>query len=362
MTRFRESMIAMFVFLVWSTARTVDADAPETERASTPGVHQNRDRYPIQPDPHYDPNSAFPWGADSESDDDPPFGIIRRGETKGSESRWHQAAGRDRHVAVRAKESGSEQIRVGEVVMGALRGMSAVLHRLVIHLRIAFDESGMRFLCRSDTCRCRPDKVSWPARERFFPVRRAQLVEKGAGGQGQRRQANEQWTGDIKTFLDDRKTGQVKYAGTLLPLRVTQLENEIRNEFLTVVDLKDLVCPHHDCPRFASCPQNFSSNFRACTNTHLSHLTSDPSRDPLNCPDDRPDKTKWDNEVHNPLCTHKQDATPHSPYLARISVLEDVYVSWAGHTFDAGNIYNQEGCSKLNYVSFRPSIEPPFLG
>ena len=53
-------------------------------------------------------------------------------------------------------------------------------------------------------------------------------MEKGSGGQGPRRQANERWIGDIKKKIAGRKTGQVHHAGSRLPLRVTTLDSEIR--------------------------------------------------------------------------------------------------------------------------------------
>ena len=345
---------ALFIFLVWLAARTVDADALETKGESTPGGHQNRENYPVQSDPHYDPPSAFPWGADSASDDDPPFGIIRRRGGKGSDSSWQLAAGRGRQETSRVQESESKQIGVG--VSGV--AMSEMVRRMVVSLRALFDGGRVRWWWGKHRETSRPAPRAPP-----LSVRRAklvELVEKGAGGRAKKKRGTgERWTGDIETFLADRKMGRVDLLASQLPLQVTTLEKEIRREFLTEIHLTQLACPEHECPRFASCPQNFSSEFRACTNTRLSQLTPYPSRDPLNCPDNRANKSVWNSVVHNPFCTHSLDADPHFPYRARISVLENVYVAWGGHTFDAQNLYNQEGCSKRIDVRLKSRIGDP---
>ena len=196
------------------------------------------------------------------------------------------------------------------------------------------------------------DKNFWPAPEsHLFSGRRAQLRVEGAGEQGGDKQLSERWTGDVRNFLADRKLGRAEVSGTQQPLEVTTLETDIEKQSLAVIELGDLVCPHSECPSFAGCPQIFSSRFRACANTMFSQTVMDIAKDPENCPDNRVDKRVWNSVVHNPLCTHKGDSTQHAAYSARISVLENVYISWSGQTFDAENMYNQDGCSTSSDVS-----------
>ena len=322
MLRYRLGLGALLTFLLWPPAFIFTAEAHEIEREDTPGVHQNRGDPAIHLDPHYDPHTTSWWGDIPASDDDPPFGIVARGAGEGP------AAGRGPVERVRVQESARKQVG------GAT---SAMLRRALRDLCDFWDGVG--------------GWVRWRHRSRPpSSVRRAQLREKGAGQLGGDKEFPERWTGDIKNFMADRKSGRVEVSGTQLPLQVTTLDADIRKQSLRVVELGDLVCAHSECPRFKGCPQNFSSRFRACGNTMFSQTVTDLAKDPENCPDNREDKRVWNNAIHNPLCTHVGDSTPHSTYVARISVLDDVYVSWSGQTFDSENMFNQDGCSASSDV------------
>ena len=317
---------ALLAFLVCppASAFTFTAEAHEAERVDEPGGDPA-----IQLDPHYFPHSTFSWGDIPVSDDDPPFGIVGRGA-------GGPAAGRGPAEKVRVQES--EWKRVGGAILAimrrALRDVYDIWNGVGVRLRVPF-VGGWRH-------RAAPGGPP-------SSVRRAQLREKGAEQQG-----GEQWTGDINNFMADRKLGRAEVSGTQLPLQVTTLEADIRKRSLRVVELGELVCPHSECPRFKGCPQNFSSRFRACATTTFSETVMDPAKDPENCLDNRKDKRVWNNVVHNPLCTHRGDANPHSAYLARISVLDNVYISWSGQTFDSEHVFVQDGCSASDDVSRDP--------
>lgn len=339
MLRYWLGLGASLAFLLWPHAFTFTAEAHEIERVDTPGLYQNRGDPAIHLDPHYDPNSTMWWGDIPESDDDPPFGIVGLGAGEGP------AAGRGPVAKVRVQESEWRQVggAISAMLRRGLRDLYDVWDRLGVSLRVPF---------RGDRWRHRSGKSFLPAPE----GRRARLRENGAGRQGGEKESSERWTGDIKNFMADRKLGRVEVSGSQLPLQVTTLEADIQKQSLGVVELGDLVCPHSECPRFQGCPQNFSTRFRACDNTIFSQTVTDLAKDPENCPDNREDKRVWNNVIHNPLCTHVGDSTPHSPYMARISVLDNVYVSWSGQTFDSEKLFNQDGCSSSSDVSPHPLV------
>lgn len=304
---------ALLTILVWPPAFTLSVDSLEAEGVSTLSGHQHIRDFPFQLDPHYDPQSTFRWEDIPESDDDPPFGILPRGEWKKSSSVTALAAGRGREEGVGVGVQNSEKKPVGGAISARWGRVRRVFDEMWGNVGVYLKLRGLVRWLYTEEHRWHQwsDKNFWPAPEsHLFSGRRAQLRVEGAGGQGGDKQLSERWTGDVRNFLADRKLGRAEVSGTQLPLEVTTLETDIEKQSLAVIELGDLVCPHSECPRFAGCPQIFSSRFRACANTMFSQTVMDIAKDPENCPDNRVDKRVWDSVVHNPLCTHKGDSNP----------------------------------------------------
>ena len=179
----------------------------------------------------------------------------------------------------------------------------------------------------------RRGRLFGPARGSLEPnVYRAKLQEKRV----QKHEGEYRWTGDVQKFLSDRRVGLVDESGSQLPLSVSMLQSHITKDSLTLIHMRKVVCPESECPKIVGCPQIFSPHLGACTNTLLSSA-ADSFKFPENC-------IRENMSDHNSMCTKKGGSFLHVEYSARVWVLKDVYVSWAGHAFNDRYQYYQAGC------------------